>query len=106
MPAANARNSCESVRTKDFAVRPPEESNRSIWVADKGGRIMMVTGELAMSRDDVRESLERALSWARQHPITVTTAAVLLLAALALPLTRSSGPPAADLGPDETPLFV
>ena len=66
----------------------------------------MVVGELAMSKDNVRESVERAWNWARQHPITVTTAAVLLVAALALPLTRASAPPAADLGPDETPLFV
>ena len=66
----------------------------------------MVVGELAMSKDNVRESVERAWNWARQHPITVTTAAVLLVAALALPLTRTGAPPAADLGPDETPLFV
>ena len=66
----------------------------------------MVTGELDMSKDDLRESLERAWSWARQHPITVTTAAVVLIAALALPLARSGAAPAADLGPDETPLFV
>jgi len=66
----------------------------------------MVTGEFDMTKDDVRESLERAWNWARQHPITVTTAAVVLVAALALPLTRSSTPPAADFGPEETPLFV
>ena len=66
----------------------------------------MVVGGLDMSKDDVRESLERAWSWARQHPLTVTTAAVVLIAALALPLTRSGAAPAADLGPDETPLFV
>lgn len=66
----------------------------------------MMAGELVMSKDAVRESLERAWSWARQHPFTVTTAAVLLVAALAVPLTRPSTPPAADLGPDETPLFV
>jgi len=66
----------------------------------------MVTGELDMSKDDLRESLERAWSWARQHPITVTTAAVVLIAALVFPLARSVVAPAADLGPDETPLFV
>jgi hypothetical protein len=66
----------------------------------------MVIGELEMSKDDVRESLERAWNWARQHPLTVSTAAVLLVAALALPLSRTSAPPAADVGPDETPLFV
>jgi hypothetical protein len=66
----------------------------------------MVRGELDMSKDDVRESLERAWNWARQHPLTVSTAAVLLVAALALPLTRTSTPPSADVGPDETPLFV
>lgn len=66
----------------------------------------MVTGELDMNKDDVRQSLERALGWARQHPITVTTAAVVLIAALALPLTRLGAAPAADVGPDETPLFV
>ena len=66
----------------------------------------MVAGELAMSKDEIRESLERVWSWARQHPVTVTTAAVVLVAALALPLTRASAPPATDLGPDETPLFV
>lgn len=66
----------------------------------------MMADELAMSKDAVRESLERAWSWARQHPFTITTAAVVLVAALALPLTRLNTPPAADLGPDETPLFV
>lgn len=63
-------------------------------------------GEFVMSKDVLRESLERAWNWARQHPVTVTTAAVVLVAALALPLTRPGAPPAADLGPDETPLFV
>jgi hypothetical protein len=66
----------------------------------------MMTGEPVMSKDAVRESLERAWSWARQHPLTVTTAALVLVAALALPLSHLGTPPAADLGPDETPLFV
>ena len=67
-------------------------------------RSMMMSD--AMSKDAMRDSLERAWNWARQHPLTVTTAAVLLVAALALPLTRGGGRPAADVGPDETPLFV
>jgi hypothetical protein len=61
--------------------------------------------EPVMNKDAVGESLKSAWNWARQHPVAVTTAAVVLLAALALPLTRQ-GTPAADLGPDETPLFV
>jgi len=68
--------------------------------------MMMMTSEPAMSKDVMRDSLERAWSWARQHPLTVTTAAVLLVAALALPLTRTSTAPATDVAPDETPLFV
>ncbi len=66
----------------------------------------MMIGEPAMSKDVMRDSLERAWSWARQHPFTVTTAAVLLVAALALPLTRTGTRPPADVAPDETPLFV
>ena len=62
--------------------------------------------EPVMSKDPLGESLQRAWSWARQHPIAVTTAAVVLLAALTLPFTGQGAPPAADLGPDETPLFV
>ena len=62
--------------------------------------------EPVMSKDALGVSLHRAWSWARQHPFTVTTAAVVLVAALALPLTRLGTAPAADLGPDETPLFV
>jgi hypothetical protein len=57
------------------------------------------------------ESMERLFRWARRHPVTVTTAAMLLVAALAVPIARQSvsSPsfqPPADLGPDETPLFI
>ena len=65
-----------------------------------------VNGNSVMNKDPVGESLQRAWSWARQHPFAVTTAAVVLLAALALPLSRQAAAPVADLGPDETPLFV
>jgi hypothetical protein len=59
----------------------------------------------------VGESFERLLRWARRHPVTATTAAVVLVAALAVPIARQSlssqgTPPPADLGPDETPLFI
>jgi len=66
----------------------------------------MMDSEPVMMTDAVGESLQRAWSWARQHPLTVTTAAVVLIAALALPLTHQAPPPVVDLGPDETPLFV
>lgn len=61
--------------------------------------------------DTMDESLERLLRWVRRHPVTVTTAAVVLVAALAVPIARQtvlsqSTQPPADLGPDETPLFV
>ena len=57
------------------------------------------------------DSLERLLGWVRTHPVTATTAAVVLVAALAVPIARQtvlsqSTPPPADFGPDETPLFV
>ena len=58
------------------------------------------------------EGLENVLRWVRKHPLTATTAAVMLVAALAVPIARQSlssaqiAPPPADLGPDETPLFV
>lgn len=66
--------------------------------------------EIDMS-DTMDESLERLLRWVRRHPVTVTTAAVVLVAALAVPIARQtvlsqSTQPPADLGPDETPLFV
>jgi len=58
----------------------------------------------------VGESFERLLRWARRHPVTATTAAVVLVAALAVPIARqtlsSQGTPPVDLGPDETPLFI
>jgi hypothetical protein len=67
-------------------------------------------GETVMS-DAMRDSLERLLRWVRRHPVTATTAAVVLVAALAVPIARQtvfsqSTPPPVDLGPDETPLFV
>lgn len=65
-----------------------------------------MNSEPVMNKDTVGESLQRVWSWARQHPFAATTAAVVLLAALALPLARQGATPAADLGPDETPLFV
>ncbi|HUI41182.1 MAG TPA: hypothetical protein VL523_04360 [Terriglobia bacterium] len=58
------------------------------------------------SIDTADHPFERLLEWARQHPLTVTTAAVVLLAALVVPHARRAGPPPADFGPDETPLFV
>jgi uncharacterized membrane protein YdfJ with MMPL/SSD domain len=66
--------------------------------------------EIDMS-DAMDESLGRLLRWVRRHPITVTTAALVLVAALAVPIavqtvsSQSTQPPA-DLGPDETPLFI
>jgi hypothetical protein len=66
--------------------------------------------EIDMS-DTMDEALERLLRWVRRHPMTVTTAAVVLVAALAVPIARQSvssqgAQPPADLGPDETPLFI
>jgi len=66
--------------------------------------------EIVMS-GAVGDSLERLLRWVRKHPVTATTAAVVLVAALAVPIARQSVSsqnvrPPADLGPDETPLFV
>ena len=58
------------------------------------------------------QGLENVLRWVRRHPLTATTAAVVLVAALAVPIARQTlssaqaAPPPADLGPDETPLFV
>ena len=58
----------------------------------------------------LRDAFERFWEWAREHPLAVTTAAAVLVAALALPLARQSTPqpgaPPAELGPDETPLFI
>jgi hypothetical protein len=51
------------------------------------------------------ERFERAWRWAKQHPVTVTTALVLVTA-LVLPHFRSAAHPTADLDSDETPLFV
>ena len=59
-----------------------------------------------MSRFSSESPLERLLDWVREHPVTVTTAAVVLVAALVMPHARKAGPPPADFGPDETPLFV
>jgi hypothetical protein len=65
-----------------------------------------MSSEFVVNKDAVEESVQRAWTWVRQHPFAVTTAAVLLIAALALPFARQAAPPAADVGPDETPLFV
>ena len=62
--------------------------------------------EADMGKPTDEKSMERLFDWARRHPFAATTAAVVLIAALALPLARTTKPPAADLGPDETPLFV
>jgi len=64
--------------------------------------------ESAMQRP-VRESWDSFWQWAREHPFAVTTAALVLVAALALPLTRqgsTQSTPPADVGSDETPLFI
>ena len=51
------------------------------------------------------EPLESVWRWARQHPVTVA-GALVLVAALLLPQFRSMARPPADLDSDETPLFV
>lgn len=55
-------------------------------------------------------SWERLWRWAKQHPLTATTAAVVLIAALAMPSNRGSQPPGSqppvELGSDEPPLFI
>jgi hypothetical protein len=73
-------------------------------------RIKKEVGEADMS-DAMGESFERLLKWVRSHPVTATAAAVVLVAALAVPiahqsLSSQSTQPPADFGPDETPLFV
>ncbi|HEV2424245.1 MAG TPA: hypothetical protein VGZ29_05405 [Terriglobia bacterium] len=55
-------------------------------------------------------SFERLWRWLRQHPVTAATAAVVLIAALASPSSRSTQPPGShppvDAGSDEPPLFI
>ena len=71
----------------------------------------MKPAEMVMNSSTLNDSLDRLLRWVRRHPATATTAVVVLVAALAVPIARQSmqsqaGPPPADFGPDETPLFV
>jgi hypothetical protein len=74
-------------------------------------RVGMGIAEIEMS-DAMADSVERFLRWIGRHPVTATAAALVMVAALAVPIARqtvSSSPgmqPPADLGPDETPLFV
>jgi hypothetical protein len=75
-------------------------------VADNPRKGYTMNTEFVMKKDAAEESMQRAWTWVRQHPFAVTTAAVVLIAALALPFARQAAPPAADVGPDETPLFV
>lgn len=58
-----------------------------------------------MGEGPIGEPLDRLWRWAKQHPVTVTTALVLVTALL-LPQFRSTARPPADLDSDETPLFV
>jgi len=55
-------------------------------------------------------SFERFWRWLRQHPVTTATAAFVLIAALALPSSRSTQTPGSqppiDHGSDEPPLFI
>lgn len=54
-------------------------------------------------------SWERFWRWLQQHPVTAATAAVVLIAALSSPLSRSRQPGSQaplDLGSDEPPLFI
>ncbi|HEY6293542.1 MAG TPA: hypothetical protein VI455_18465 [Terriglobia bacterium] len=62
--------------------------------------------EITTMERPVQDSLERFWRWAKKHPFAVTTAAFVLVAALALPLTHHSTIPPSDAGPDETPLFI
>ena len=59
-----------------------------------------------MSTSAIEHRFESLLEWIREHPVTVSTAALVLLAALVVPHTRRTTAPPADFGPDETPLFV
>ena len=61
--------------------------------------------------DTMVDSVERFLRWIGRHPVTATAAALVMVAALAVPIARQSmssqaTQPPADFGPDETPLFV
>ena len=59
-----------------------------------------------MSASAIEHPLENLMKWIRQHPVTASTAAVVLLAALVIPHAPRTTAPVAELGPDETPLFI
>jgi hypothetical protein len=59
-----------------------------------------------MSKSTFEHPFESLMEWVREHPLTASTAALVLLAALVVPHTWRTAPPPADFGPDETPLFV